>query len=745
MAKQIMICIRGSSLNQPPIRGSFRTNKFKPLKDAVFIGLVLLLPCFEALSQIQWTWLNPWPPPITFNDVLCLDSTTIIAVGNGGNILRSTNAGNDWESARTQSVNDLLAVSFADRMHGTAVGNQGTLLFTTNGGMDWTQQITGTSRPLRGVSFADSLNGLAVGGSQSDYYGVILKTTNGGSSWLSITVSPPYYQLNDVSCMSPTIAFLVTGNGYVYRTTDGGYSWGYSAMSPDGYLFSIQSLPEQTVVAAGYRIMKTTNSGNTWTTTLQSNGLPKRSVSIAYTGFGFAVGNGVGTGLILRTTDYGSTWTELASGTNSGLGGVNAVAPTHAFVVGGSGLILRTTDAGTSWTNLQRSFTSAELTCVKALDSDSAIICGTNGVILGTTDRGRTWNPRLSGSTNTIHSVSFSGTEIGTAVGDGGTIIHSSDAGRTWLPQSSNTTEALLDVQLTSASTAYVVGDSGTILHTTDAGLTWLPQSSGTNQVLTGVSFYDAVHGMAVGGSGPLGGGSIILRTSNSGNNWAMVPPSSGVVHQLGDVAYLDSTTIVMVGSYYYVAFHSNILRSSEAGSSWQFVAEFFNSQTFKGLSFPDRTTGYAVASESVLRSSDSGYTWGTLLSVPGLSSLSFYDSLSGYVVGAGGVILGASRGNLTHVQPSNLPLPKQCFVDQNYPNPFNPATTIRFHIDHSSYVSLRVFDLLGREVATLVNEEIGPGTYEKLFDGTSLASGVYFCRLQVGTLGQTTKLLLLR
>jgi hypothetical protein len=90
--------------------------------------------------------------------------------------------------------------------------------------------------------------------------------------------------------------------------------------------------------------------------------------------------------------------------------------------------------------------------------------------------------------------------------------------------------------------------------------------------------------------------------------------------------------------------------------------------------------------------------------------------------------------------------------LEQNYPNPFNPTTTIRFEVGGSGlpagqagFVSLRVFDLLGREVATLVNDELRPGTYQRTFDGTNLASGVYFYRLQAGQFSQTLRLLLLR
>ena len=90
-------------------------------------------------------------------------------------------------------------------------------------------------------------------------------------------------------------------------------------------------------------------------------------------------------------------------------------------------------------------------------------------------------------------------------------------------------------------------------------------------------------------------------------------------------------------------------------------------------------------------------------------------------------------------------PLPRTTELGQNYPNPFNPVTGIRYQLAGVSDVRLRVCDLLGREVATLVHARQGPGTYEVRFDGSALPSGVYFYRLEAGTYTQTRRLVLLK
>jgi hypothetical protein len=83
--------------------------------------------------------------------------------------------------------------------------------------------------------------------------------------------------------------------------------------------------------------------------------------------------------------------------------------------------------------------------------------------------------------------------------------------------------------------------------------------------------------------------------------------------------------------------------------------------------------------------------------------------------------------------------------LEQNYPNPFNPKTGVRFQVLGVSEVKIAVYDLLGREVAVLVNERKAPGSYEVRFDGSGLASGVYVYRLIAGTFVQSKTMLLLK
>ena len=98
----------------------------------------------------------------------------------------------------------------------------------------------------------------------------------------------------------------------------------------------------------------------------------------------------------------------------------------------------------------------------------------------------------------------------------------------------------------------------------------------------------------------------------------------------------------------------------------------------------------------------------------------------------------------ITSVEGENQ-LPTKFSLEQNFPNPFNPMTTIRYQIPELSFVTLKVYDVIGNEVATLINEEKTVGNYQVEFDASSLSSGIYFYRLQAGEFVETKKMILMK
>ncbi|GBD87547.1 Ycf48-like protein [bacterium BMS3Abin03] len=192
------------------------------------------------------------------------------------------------------------------------------------------------------------------------------------------------------------------------------------------------------------------------------------------------------------------------------------------------------------------------------------------------------------------------------------------------------------------------------------------------------------------------------------------------------------------------------ISKTTDAGINWQ--TTFINNSLW-GIDFPISNTGqigYAVGDiGKILKTYDAGENWHEQVSSTSekLNKVYFLDIDNGFVAGDNGLILKTTNGgeSVTGTYDNNSTA-FNFILSQNYPNPFNPSTKIKFTIPQSSlpgrdgrggFVTLRIYDVLGNEVATLVNEEKPPGTYEAEFSTdqyNNLSSGVYFYQLKAGS-----------
>jgi len=169
---------------------------------------------------------------------------------------------------------------------------------------------------------------------------------------------------------------------------------------------------------------------------------------------------------------------------------------------------------------------------------------------------------------------------------------------------------------------------------------------------------------------------------------------------------------------------------------------------------FADQNTGWAVGhlynvnTGIILKTTNGGLNWISQVhsSSYWLSSVHFIDNNSGWVVGQNGTILKTiTGGELVGVQSISVEVPSGFSLNQNYPNPFNPVTNLEFGISDLGFVSLKVYDILGKEVATLVNEKLSPGKYKVEFDGSALPSGIYFYRITAGEFTNTKRMMLVK
>ena len=305
-----------------------------------------------------------------------------------------------------------------------------------------------------------------------------------------------------------------------------------------------------------------------------------------------------------------------------------------------------------------------------------------------------------------------------------------------WFEQTSETAFGLRSVYFTNDNSGWAVGSGGTILKTTDGGTNWIPQTSDTTEWLNSVHFTNDTTGWAVGGNGFEG---IILNTTDGGTNWNS--QTGGTMLPLSSVYFTDDTG-------WAVGVGGTILNTTDEGTNWNFQTSGTTEDLYS-VQFIDNNTGWAVGTNgAILYTTNGGTNWNSQIggTKEGLFSVHFNDNNTGWTVGDSGTILKTTNGGVSFVEEQEIDeIATNYSLTNNYPNPFNPSTKIKYSVPKSSNVVIKVFDILGKEIETLVNEEKQTGTYEITWCAENLPSGIYFYRIQAGDFVETKKMILLK
>jgi hypothetical protein len=306
-------------------------------------------------------------------------------------------------------------------------------------------------------------------------------------------------------------------------------------------------------------------------------------------------------------------------------------------------------------------------------------------------------------------------------------------------------------------------GKPHALVKTTNGGISWVQADIDTSIFaffpISSIKFYNSQYGYACGGSFENVG--LIWRTTNGGNKWFVIEPGFAASEPILEVHIFDTLNVIGIGGDFEILGVGTI-RTTDGGLSWEY--EYIGIPG-SGVTLDFRNDNEAWASlggqQKFIYSLDSGATW-TQISTPDSAAIYdviFPDSLHGFAVGTRGAILKYKPPIVDAVSDNDDVIPKSFKLFQNYPNPFNPGTKIKFTIPTSPqsppyqggeakqgwFVQLKVYDVLGKEVATLVNEEKLPGEYEVEFGMAGLTSGVYFYQLKTEEYIETKKMLLLK
>jgi photosystem II stability/assembly factor-like uncharacterized protein len=519
-----------------------------------------------------------------------------------------------------------------------------------------------------------------------EFYG-LYKSTNYGQEWFR---SDTGINSQGVTALTQSgDGTIYAGRGGIFKSTDKGSSWTNVYYDPYGQLLSLETYKDSIVFAGlPQYLIKSTNYGSDWDTSYQAyennnfiNKIKMNSLGEVFTSVKFW-------GLI-KSTDYGSSWARI--GLPDGLIENIILSPNSTlFSIAYMAGLFRSTNNGASWEWIDHF--GGDL----MVDDMGNIYCQRLFYIMRSTDNGLTWVSNYVNANiykffyNHNNKIFFATTDR--------LLYRSSDFGNTWTIINLNF-PSISDYVLDSSDNIYIVNDSNLLYKSEDEGMTW-------NQINTNLPFNIGLSLIDIDdqdkmylGTNSYSGIPRIYCSSDYGLTWSEY--STG----LPDTTSVLSLAINKDNVVYAALANQGVYYLDVINNMWNPVDNSPYIKNVEVLQFDNDGFLYAGTQvHSIIKSRE------TTVSVDEYLNSNFYFLLS-----------------------------------QNYPNPFNPTTTIRYEISERSFVTIKVYDVLGSEVATLVNEEKTIGDYEVEFDGSGLTSGIYFYQLKAGNFVETKKMILLK
>lgn len=546
------------------------------------------------------------------------------------------------------------------------------------------------------------------------------------------------------------ISLLILAIGFAFYSN--AQTWGSQITlitdNINGLSFS-KSVNTGFAVASGGRIIKTTNSGNTWL--LQNSGtvnnLRSVSMSNSLTDTAYIVGD---SGLVLMTANGGTNWVALASGTTVQLNDIS-VMDGEGYIVGNTGVILHI--SGTTITPLN-SNTTNNLNSVFMMNKTSAVVAGGSVVaatLLVTYNSGAVWTPVATGATSQLNDVAFINDSTAYVVGNLGTIRKTTNYGSTWTAQTSAGISNLNAVHFVSKDSGYAAGATGTLIATTNGGTTWTTVASGTTNDLNDIAFTDQYKGYAAGNAG------TVIRTCPT-VMFEATPNDSICIHttinfinrtQNGNTyTWLKNGDTVTTGVNYGYKFDSagvfTIRLIADNGTCTGSLTQLANVASAPVVNLGSDTTICSTCTIT-LDAGNTGSTYKWYRDGVATGVVSRTNTVG--VAGTYGVEVTNSNGCMESdsVMVSMATGVKTVSVNITdlvvYPNPNNKVFAIDFTVKQKEETLIIVTNIVGDVVYTQNLTDFS-GRYSNQISLESFSSGVYFVKISSGESMQAVKVI---
>lgn len=394
------------------------------------------------------------------------------------------------------------------------------------------------------------------------------------------------------------------------------------------------------------------------------------------------------------------------------------------------------------------------------VNAATGYIIGGGGKIYKTTSGGDTWVLLPQILPRRARCLGFFTADIGVAgtLDSNNILYRTSNGGQSWTQWSSGIfgtqPKGVCGISIIDSLNAYAVGRyycPSNMIKTTNAGLSWFAVNIDTALMRSAIDckFWTKDSGFVVGGYSPTSiyynGKTSVLFTSNGGLTFErkyFSPPSRP--HEWGWKIHFISRQVGYVSIEDISAGY--FLKTTDGGMNWTSYA-IAGQVNFEGIGFVNETTGWIGGWGSnhympTIETTNGGLNWHQAGWGFNVNRFRFINDTLAFSVGTR--VYKYSRIN-TGVQQISYEIPENYSLSQNYPNPFNPITYIKYALRLHDFVTIKVYDAKGNEVAELVNEVQEPGAFSIKFDASNLPSGIYYYKLTSNQFQETRKMVLVK